>query len=201
MPHLSTLYHFLQARMKQWLDFIPLVAFLVINEKFGIFAATAVLVASSVLLYGFLWLREGKLENSQRITLIATLLFGGVTLALHDEAYIKWKAPVVYFVFALAFLGTQFFARQPLVQRFMQPILDMPDTYWRRLNLCWVLFFLFASGSNLYVAFHFDWWARFKVLGSMGMMLGFMIAQLIVLRRYLREEPGQPNTDERKETQ
>lgn len=175
--------------MKQWLDFIPLIAFLLTNEKFGIFSATAVLLVSSVLLYGGIWLRERRLENGQRITLIATLLFGGVTLALHDEAYIKWKAPVVYFVFALAFLFTQFFMRQPLIQRFMHPILDMPDRLWKRLNLSWSAFFLFAGGINLYVAFQFDWWARFKVLGSMAMMLAFMVAQLVLLRGYLREEP------------
>lgn len=174
--------------MKQWLDFIPLLAFLIVNEKFGIFTATGVLVAASVLLYGILWLREGRLENSQRITLVATLLFGGITLSLHNEAYIKWKAPTIYFLFALAFLGSQWFAREPLIKRLMQSVLEMPDRLWKRLNLSWVLFFLFAGASNLYVAFHFEWWPRFKVLGSMGMMLAFMMGQLLLLKNYLRDD-------------
>ncbi|HEX6592930.1 MAG TPA: septation protein IspZ, partial [Moraxellaceae bacterium] len=123
--------------MKQWLDFIPLLAFLIANEKFGIFPATGVLVGSSILLYGYLWIREGRLENAQRITLIATLLFGGFSLALHDEAYIKWKGPVVYFLFALVFLGSQFIGQQPLIKRLLGHILDMPDALWRRLNLAW----------------------------------------------------------------
>lgn len=176
--------------MKQWLDFIPLVAFLFANETYGIFVATGVLVGSSALLYGALWWREGKLENAQRITLVATLLFGGITLALHDEAYIKWKAPVVYFLFALAFLATQFLAREPLIKRFMGQILEMPDSLWKRLNLVWSVFFAFMGGLNLYIAFHFDWWARFKVLGSMGLMIAFMVVQLVLLQAYLREEPA-----------
>lgn len=175
--------------MKQWLDFIPLVAFLFVNEKYGIFAATGTLVACSVLLYGTLWIREGRLENSQRITLVATLLFGGVTLALHDEAYIKWKAPVIYFVFSLAFLATRFIGKEPLIKRFMAQFLDMPDRLWSRLNLAWSAFFAFMGGLNLYIALHFDWWARFKVLGSMAMMVAFMMAQLLLLQAYLREEP------------
>lgn len=174
--------------MKQWLDFIPLIAFLVVNEKAGIFPATATLVACSVLLYGWLWWREGRLENAQRITLIATLVFGGITLALHDEAYIKWKAPAVYFIFALVFLGSLFIGEKPLVQRFLGHIFDMNQTLWRRLNLAWALFFAAAGGINLYVAFHFDWWARFKVLGSMAMMLGFMLLQFFMLKAYLRRE-------------
>lgn len=186
--------------MKQWLDFIPLVAFLFANEKYGIFAATAVLVVCSVVLYGYLWLREGKLENSQRITLVATLLFGGITLALHDEAYIKWKAPVIYFLFAIAFLVTQFLTREPLIRRFMGTILDMPDALWKRLNLVWAVFFAFMGGLNLYIAFHFDWWARFKVLGSMGLMMAFMVAQLLLLQAYLREGPEGTTTSQDKET-
>lgn len=174
--------------MKQWLDFLPLLAFLIANEKFGIFPATGVLVGSSILLYGYLWIREGRLENAQRITLIATLLFGGFSLALHDEAYIKWKGPVVYFLFALVFLGSQFIGQQPLIKRLMGHILDMPDALWRRLNLAWALFFVFASGANLYVAFHFDWWVRFKTLGSMAMMIVFMLAQIILLKDYLRPD-------------
>lgn len=185
--------------MKQWLDFIPLVAFLFTNEKYGIFAATGVLVASSVLLYGSLWIREGKLENSQRITLVATILFGGVTLALHDEAYIKWKAPVIYFAFAIAFLVTQFIGKAPLIKRFMAQFLDMPDRLWARLNLAWAVFFAFMGGLNLYIALHFDWWARFKVLGSMGMMMAFMVLQLLLLQSYLREAPEDAPPEAEKE--
>lgn len=186
--------------MKQWLDFIPLVAFLFANEKYGIFVATAVLVGSSSLLYGYLWFREGRLENAQRITLVATLLFGGITLALHDEAYIKWKAPAVYFLFAIAFLATQFLAREPLVKRFLGSILEMPARLWAQLNLAWALFFAFTGGLNLYIAFHYDWWARFKVLGSMGLMIAFMAGQLLLLQRYLREEPAAPDDARDEET-
>ena len=175
--------------MKQWLDFIPLVLFFATFKTVGIFPATAVLIGSSVLVYGAIWLKDRHLDNSQKVTLVATILFGGITLLLHDETYLKWKAPVINWIFAAAFLGSLYIGEQPLVQRMLGKAFDMPSAVWRKLNLAWVAFFIFAGAANAYVAFYFaQYWVDFKVFGSLAMTLVFIVAQFVLLSRYLRQD-------------
>lgn len=180
--------------MKQLLDFIPLVLFFAAFKIYGIFPATGVLIASSVLVYGGLWVKERHLERSQVIALLGTIAFGGITLLLHDETWLKWKAPIVNWIFAGVFLGSQFVGEKPLVERMMGHVLNAPATVWRRLNLAWVVFFLFAGAANLYVAFTYEkYWVDFKVFGSLGMTLAFLIGQMVWLSRYIpRDEDGKP---------
>ena len=117
--------------MKQFIDFIPLILFFVVykispqavdilGHSFmvgGIFSATAMLIASSIVVYGILYVRQGKLEKSQWLTLIACLVFGSLTLAFHSETFLKWKAPVVNWLFALIFAGSHFIGDRLLIQR------------------------------------------------------------------------------------
>ncbi len=184
--------------MKQLLDFVPLVLFFAAFKIYGIFPATGVLIASSVLIYGSIWIKDGKLERSQLITLIGTIAFGGITLLLHDETWLKWKAPIVNWIFAGVFLGSQFIGDKPVVERMMGHVLNAPATVWRRLNLAWVVFFIFSGAANLYVAFTYEkYWVDFKVFGSLGMTLLFLIGQMFWLARYIpKDEDGKPLTPE-----
>lgn len=175
--------------MKQWLDFIPLILFFATFKTVGIFPATAVLIGSSILVYGSIWLKDRHLDNGQKLTLVATILFGSVTLLLHDETYLKWKAPVINWIFATAFLGSMYIGEQPLVQRMLGKAFDMPVAVWRKLNLAWVAFFIFSGAANAYVAFYFaQYWVDFKVFGSLAMTLVFIVAQFILLSRYIRQD-------------
>ena len=158
----------------------------------GIFSATAVLIGSSVLVYGAIFAVQRRLEKGQWLTLAACLLFGGMTLAFHSETFLKWKAPVVNWVFALAFLGSHFIGDKPLIQRMMGHAISLPQPVWVRLNLAWVAFFLIAGSANLFVAFTFqEWWVDFKVFGSLGMTLLFLIGQGIYLSRHLQDSDEQ----------
>ena len=175
--------------MKQWLDFIPLFLFFAAFKSYDIFTATAVLITSSIVVYGGMWLKYKHLENGQKITLVATILFGSATLLLHDEAYLKWKAPIINWIFAAAFLGSMYIGKEPLVQKMLNKLFDMPANVWRKLNWAWIGFFIFTGASNAYVAFYFEkYWVDFKIFGSMAMLIVFMIAQFALLSRYLRPE-------------
>ncbi len=175
--------------MKAWIDYIPLILFFTAFKLFGIFPATAVLIGSSVLVYGALWLKERHLEKSQWFTLFATLAFGSITLLLHDETWLKWKAPVINWVFALVFLGSQFVGDTPMAKRMLGQALEMPPALWKRLNLAWVAFFVFCGAANAFVAFHFPaYWVDFKVFGSLVLIVAFMAAQLALLSRYFKPE-------------
>ena len=193
--------------MKQFIDFIPLILFFIVykispqavdvlGHSFmvgGIYSATAMLIASSLVVYGVLYFRQGKLEKSQWLTLIACLVFGSLTLAFHSETFLKWKAPVVNWVFALIFAGSHFIGDRLLIQRIMGHALTLPQAVWTKLNIAWIVFFLFCGAANLYVAFTYqEFWVDFKVFGSLGMTLLFLIGQGIFLARHIHD--GDPST-------
>ncbi|SEQ75928.1 intracellular septation protein [Pseudomonas sp. NFACC02] len=197
--------------MKQFIDFIPLILFFIVykispqavdilGHTFmvgGIFSATAMLIASSIVVYGILYIRQGTLEKSQWLTLIACLVFGSLTLAFHSETFLKWKAPVVNWLFALIFAGSHFIGDRLLIQRIMGHALTLPQPIWVKLNIAWIVFFLFCGAANLYVAFTYqDFWVDFKVFGSLGMTLIFLIGQGIFLARHIHDADAstQPST-------
>ena len=192
----------LAAIVKQFIDFIPLLLFFIVYKIEprtvelmdhslvigGIFSATAMLIISSVVVYGILYFKQGKLEKSQWLTLLACLVFGSLTLAFHSETFLKWKAPVVNWLFALAFLGSQFIGDRPLIQRIMGHALSLPQPIWRKLNIAWIIFFIFCGAANLYVAFTYqDFWVDFKVFGSLGMTVLFLIGQGLFLAKHMHE--------------
>lgn len=194
--------------MKQFIDFIPLILFFIVykispqavdvlGHSFmvgGIYSATAMLIASSLVVYGVLYVRQGKLEKSQWLTLIACLVFGSLTLAFHSETFLKWKAPVVNWVFALIFAGSHFVGDRLLIQRIMGHALTLPQAVWTKLNIAWIVFFLFCGAANLYVAFTYqEFWVDFKVFGSLGMTLLFLVGQGIFLARHIHD--ADPSTE------
>lgn len=200
--------------MKQFIDFIPLILFFIVykldpraveilGQSYtlgGIFSATAVLIISSVIVYGVLFVLQRKLEKSQWLTLIACLVFGGMTLAFHSETFLKWKAPVVNWLFAAAFAASHFIGDKPLIERIMGHAISLPQTIWTRLNIAWVLFFLFSGAANLFVAFTFhDIWVDFKVFGSLGMTVLFMIGQGIFIARHMQPQQTDPALDKPKD--
>lgn len=200
----------LAAAVKQFIDFIPLILFFIVYklaprtvelagysfELGGIFSATAVLIASSIVVYGILFALQRKLEKGQWLTLVACLLFGGMTLAFHSETFLKWKAPVVNWLFAAGFAGSHFIGNKLLIQRIMGHAVQLPQQIWHRLNLAWIAFFIFSGCANLFVAFTFhDIWVDFKVFGSLGMTVLFLVAQGVYLARHIHDEAPQQTKD------
>ena len=192
--------------VKQFIDFIPLILFFIVfkleprdvelaGQTFpfgGIFSATAMLIISSVLVYGTLFALNKRLEKSQWITLLGCLFFGGLTLAFQSETFLKWKAPVVNWIFALAFAGSHFIGQQPLIKRVMGHAVSLPDPIWTKLNIAWVVFFIVLGATNLFVAFTFQSsWVHVKVYGSLGMTLLFLIGQGVYLSRHMQDQPAQ----------
>lgn len=202
----------LAATVKQFIDFIPLLLFFIVYKLDpravdfaghsltvgGIYSATAVLIISSLVVYGALFVSQRKLEKSQWLTLIACLVFGSLTLAFHSETFLKWKAPVVNWLFALAFIGSHFIGDRLLIKRIMGHAINLPELIWTRLNIAWIAFFLFCGAANLFVAFTFqEYWVDFKVFGSLGMTLLFLIGQGIYLSRHLHDaDPTTPKTED-----
>ena len=176
--------------MKILIEFLPIVIFFVAFKAFDIYVATttAMVVALLQVIYDRIWLR--RWVNSHLLTFAVIGIFGGATLLLQDEVYIKWKPTVINGLFALAFLASQFVGKRTLVERMLGKQIDLPATHWLRLNLAWVLFFAFCGLLNIYVMRNFDTetWVNFKLFGLLGLTILFIIAQTLYVSRSLRPE-------------
>ncbi|MHB8915248.1 MAG: septation protein A [Thiobacillus sp.] len=163
-----------------------------INDKPGIYLATFIAILASVLQIVWVKLRGQKVETMLWVSLGIIVVFGGATLWLHDESFIKWKPTVLYWVFAGAIFGAALFGRN-VIRGLMNAQMELPDLAWSRLNLSWGAFFAVMGLVNLWVAFNYstDAWVNFKLFGSMGLMLVFVIAQGIMLSKYMDKEENQ----------
>jgi len=156
------------------------------GEKPGIYLATLVAIVASVGQIAWVKLRGHKTDTMMWVSLGIIVLFGGATLWLHDESFIKWKPTVLYWIFAAIIFGSAAFGRN-VIQSLMKEQMELPDIAWGRLNASWGGFFAVMGVANLIVAFNFstDTWVDFKLFGSLGLMLVFVIGQSMMLTRYL----------------
>ncbi len=199
--------------MKQLIDYIPLIAFLIVyklDERIvnivgydytlgGIFSATEVLVTASILVYGGIFLKNRKLSRTHTFMLLAVVIFCSFTLFFRDEAILKWKAPVVNWIFAAVFIGSQYLNKENMTQMMLGHIVSLPAEKWQWLNFAWAGVFLFLGCTNLFVAFTFhEYWVDFKVFGSMAILLLFSVSQMFYLWPYL-EEQEKENLEKEKE--
>jgi intracellular septation protein len=168
-------------------DLFPVVIFFGAYVGFDIYVATAALIGACFLqTLGYRWM-QGSFEKMHLLTLVVAIIFGGATLILHDPNFIKAKPTLIYGSLSIAFLGSQFVGEKPLVKRMLGNALALPEASWSRLNLCWVSFFAFLAYANVFVAQRFSEivWVNFKTFGDMILMVIFVVAQLIIFRRYL----------------
>ncbi|HWK71295.1 septation protein A [Pollutimonas sp. M17] len=185
--------------MKKFLfDLFPLILFFLAFRFSDIFTATAVAIAAGV--GQFIWLKAtGKaIEATHWINLTVIVVFGGATLFFHNDAFIKWKPTVLYWLFAAILVGGKLFFGRNLMQKLMGAKVDMPAAIWDKLNYSWAAFFALSGALNLYVAFSGAFtesqWVNFKVFGLMALLLLFVIGQSIWLGRHMKEEQPQAAT-------
>lgn len=187
--------------MKFLFDLFPLLLFFAAFKLYDIYVATSVAIAASFAQVGYYWWRHRKFETMHLITLAVIVVFGGLTLLLHDDNFIKWKPTILYWVFALLVLGSHAVGTKTAMQRLLGKQLALSATVWRYYNLSWGLFFLAVGALNLYVAFYYAlhepaevrqaFWVNFKVFGLMGLTLGFAVIQALFLARHMKPSDNQ----------
>ena len=203
--------------MKALLDFVPLIIFFYLYKTVdpndtqhpllhllgahgghgnnNILVATAGLIIAVVVVYGGLFIRQKfRLDKQQWFILFMTVVFGGLTLALSDDFYIRLKAVLLNLAFAMAFLLSPLFSqeRMPLIQRLFNPVLDLTQQGWKKLNYVWAAMFVGMAGLHVFFAFIFlqgKYWGEFTAFGDMIVMFSFIIIQFIVLRKHFKTEP------------
>jgi intracellular septation protein len=176
--------------MKFLFDIFPVILFFAAFKFFGIYTATTVAIVATVLQIGWVWLKHRKVENMQWISLALIVVFGGATLLLRDETFIKWKPTVLYWLFAVTLLVSEFALRKNLIKSMMEKQVSAPDAVWKKLLFGWTGFFAVMGVLNLYVANNYstDTWVSFKLFGGIGLMIVFVLGQAFLLAPHMKEK-------------
>lgn len=174
--------------MKPFFDFLPIIVFFIVFKFSDIYIATGAAILISVIQVTAHWVKHRDVQFLQLLSLVLIVVFGGSTLLLHNEMFIKWKPTVLNWVLALVFLSSQIFTKKPFIQRLMESSIALPQALWRRLNLAWVTFFSVMGIVNLWVVYHFSTnaWVNFKLFGMLGLTLVFAILQAVYLARHMQ---------------
>ena len=182
--------------MKILIDFFPILLFFGAYKVFDIYVGTAVLMAATVTQMGLIYTIDRKLQAMHKITLTLVLLFGTLTLALHDDRFIKWKPTVLYAAMAIGLAVAIWILHKNFLKLLLGSQLELPDAVWGRLNVVWVVYCAFMSLSNAYVAANFstEAWVNFKLWGYVFPLI-FIVGQGFYIAPYLKpDEPKAPHS-------
>ncbi|HHU93706.1 MAG TPA: septation protein A [Alcaligenaceae bacterium] len=179
-------------------DLFPLVLFFIAFRTFDMYTATAVAMGAAAVQIIWLKARQKTIETTHWINLGVIVVFGSATLFFQNDAFIKWKPTVLYWLFAAILLGSHWFLGRNLMQKLMGGQLVLPEQAWKKLNYSWAGFFIISGAINLFVAFsgHFTdaQWVNFKVFGSLILLVIFVVLQSLWLSKYLKDQPDQQDS-------
>ena len=175
--------------LKLVLDIGPLVLFFAANARFGIFAATAGFMVAVLIALAIAYAKTRRIEVMPLVTAVIVVIFGGLTLILHNDTFIKLKPTIIYLLFGGTLVGGLAFGKSFLGVLF-DSVFDLTDEGWRKLTWRWSLFFFALAVLNEIVWRNFstDIWVSFKLFGVVPLTFLFGAAQYPLLQRYARAE-------------
>lgn len=175
--------------MKFLFDLFPVILFFVAFKVWGIFTATAVAIVATVFQIAWVYFRHRRVDPMLWISFVIVVVFGGATLLLHNENFIKWKPTALYWAFALALGIAHLIGKNP-IEAMMSKQMTLPHAIWRQLNVAWAIFFAILGVLNLIIAFHFstDVWVNYKLFGGTALMVVFVIGQSLWLGKYIKND-------------
>jgi intracellular septation protein len=178
--------------MKLLFDIFPVVLFFIAYKVYDIYVATGVAIVASMAQLGWLWMRGKPIDKMLWMSTGVIVVFGGATLLLADETFIKWKPTVLYWLFGGGLVIASLAFKKNLIRSLMQHQVTLPEEVWSRLQASWIAFFLLMGALNVYVAYSFstDTWVNFKLFGGIGLMLVFVVLQALMLAKHVQDKEG-----------
>jgi intracellular septation protein len=154
-----------------------------------ILLATAVAIVASLIQVGWQLARRKKVDAMLWISVAVIVVFGGATIWLHDETFIKWKPSILYWLFGGILMVGRLFAGRNLLRTVLGEQLVLPAAVWERLLWVWIVFFATIGAVNLIVAFSVptETWVNFKLFGLMGITFAFTLGIGLWLARHMKE--------------
>ncbi|MEZ8377486.1 septation protein A [Vibrio splendidus] len=175
--------------MKQILDFIPLIIFFALYKMYDIYTATGALIVASAVQIVLTYIIYKKVEKMQIITFLMVAVFGGMTIFLHDDNFIKWKVTIVYALFAIGLTVSHIMGKSA-IKGMLGKEISLPAAVWGKINWAWTLFFTLCATLNVYVAFNLplDVWVNFKVFGLLIATFAFTLLTGVYIYKHLPKD-------------
>lgn len=179
------------------IDFFPILLFVAAYKWADIYVGTAVLMVATILQTGLLYRLHGQLQTMQKVTLVLVLVFGALTLLLHDERFIKWKPTVLYTSMAIVLAVALWVWKKNFLQILLGTQISLPGGVWDRLTVVWVVYFIFMAALNGYVAANYttEEWVNFKIWGYIFPVI-FIVGQGIYISRHLKDTDNRTSVDQ-----
>lgn len=199
--------------MKAFVDYIPIIVFFILyktteptnahhpllqlfhaggEHNNHLLVATAGMLIATLVVYGVLFVAQKfRLEKIQLFMVLMMIVFGGITLALSDDYYIRLKAIIINALFGVGVLMSPIFLKQPIIKKLFSSVFVMPEKQWHKLNLAWAVMFFVMAMLHAFFAFVFkqgQYWGEFTAFGDMGVMIVFVVGMIIALRPYLKTD-------------
>jgi len=176
--------------MHAFLEYIPLVIFFVFYKFADIYWATASLIVASAIQIAYFLIKKQPIPKRNLIFFALIAIFGGLTIYMHDDTFLKWKVTIIQGIFAIALIVSQKVFNKNIIKEFLGEALTLPEDIWNKLNLSWALFFAICGALNWYVAFNFslETWVNFKVFGLTALTFVFAIGSVLSLYKYMPDE-------------
>lgn len=189
--------------MQVLFEFLPLILFFVAYVYKDIYFALIVLMIAMPAGFAVKFLRTRKVDKMYLWSTLFLLVFGAAALLYRNAEFFYWKPTAFFWAVAAAFIVNSMISDKPLVRRFFDvaaedfPADRIDDASWRKLNLVWIVFFVFAGALNIYVAYSFpeDFWVKFKVFGLLPLSVLFAIAQSVWIMSRFREIEDVPDQE------
>ncbi|MFG0772796.1 septation protein A [Vibrio plantisponsor] len=180
--------------MKQLIEFIPLIIFFALFKLYDIYVATAALIAATAIQVAISYFVYKKVEKMQLITFAVVAIFGGMTIFLHDDNFIKWKVTIVYTVFALGLTISHLMGKSA-IKGMLGKEITLPDSVWAKVNWAWVAFFTICAVVNIYIAYQLplDVWVNFKVFGLLIATFVYTLLTGVYIYKHLPKDQKNSN--------
>jgi intracellular septation protein len=171
--------------VKLALDIGPLILFFVVNGKAGIFAATGAFMVAVVIALAVSYVLIRRFPVMTVVSAIIVMVFGGLTIFLHDETFIKLKPTLIYLLFAGVLAGG-LLLKKPLLSMVFDSVFNLTDEGWRKLTIRWAAFFFVMALLNEIVwrTQTTDFWVSFKLFGFVPLTFLFALAQFPLMRKH-----------------
>jgi intracellular septation protein len=171
--------------LKLGLDLGPLLLFFFVNARWGIFAATGAFMVATLVSLAVTYALVRRIPTMPLVSAIVVMVFGGLTIYLQNETFIKVKPTIIYALFGVLLLGGMVFGRS-LLAMVLDSVFQLDEEGWRKLTLRWGLFFVVMAVLNEVVwrSVSTDAWVAFKTFGFLPLTVVFALAQTPLIMRH-----------------